>query len=107
MRKALNSLMVISLCFLFCGCGTSLRTQLRWENRVKKWLPIGTSIEEARRIMERHGFRCEIPRSDPDEMECDKSTAFHIPDQVVRVTLRFRNGKLAYPPHTEVATVMC
>src|SRR5438132_657829 len=41
---------------LCAGCMTSNPDRLH--KKVIAWVPVGTSAEEAKRMMERHGFRC-------------------------------------------------
>ena len=32
----------------------------KFTHRVQRWIPIGTSISDATKIMQRHGFRCDF-----------------------------------------------
>jgi hypothetical protein len=96
MRKALSLLMAVALCYLCSGCGTSQATKDKWTNRIDKWLPIGTSTADARRIMEDHGFR-QVSITD-DSMTFDKMTTFH----EINVILTFSRSKLSVHPTTSV-----
>src|SRR6266852_1666168 len=49
---------------LICG-GCMTTNEENFQNKVAAWVPVGTPIQEAKLIMERHGFRCEPPRHAP------------------------------------------
>jgi hypothetical protein len=72
----------LAVCLL-AGC-TSFKPD-KFDQQVRQWVPLGTSVAEARRTMEHHGFDCEVVRKDNpfnqdgyDSLECDKTEVmFH------------------------------
>ena len=78
--------------------GPSKRTIAKWQNRVNEWVPVGTSQEEASRIIERHGFDVVIRNT--AYLNYDKRTEGY----VISVSLQFRDGKLVFQPETIVSS---
>jgi hypothetical protein len=103
--------MKLSLSILLVAIGISLPTgcfsskQAKFESTVHEWVPLGTTVAEAKRIMERHGFECHlITTNNPfnslglDYLDCDaERVRFH--DWSARFI--FQDGKVsAYGPIT-------
>jgi hypothetical protein len=66
---------------LLAGC-TSFNPD-KFDQEVRKWVPLGTSLNDAKHTMELHGFDCEVVRKDNpfnhdgyDSLECDKTAVF-------------------------------
>lgn len=86
---------------LLTGCLSS--DPVRFESKVRDWIPLGTSTAEAQRIMQRHGFECHlITTNNPfnsigvDYLDCEK-TQVRLHDWYARLILQ--NGKVsAYGP---------
>jgi hypothetical protein len=80
--KRLGLCLALAACLL-AGC-TSFNPD-KFDQQVRHWVPLGTSVSEARRTMEHHGFDCEVVRKDNpfnqdgyDSLECDKTEVmFH------------------------------
>ena len=88
---------------LLTGCASS--DPARFESRVREWVPLGTAVTDAERIMERHGFDCHlITTNNPfnssgiEYLDCDKEQVrFH--DWSARFVVQ--DGKVsAYGPIT-------
>jgi hypothetical protein len=74
-------LMVSLVACLFAGC-TSFNAE-KFDQEVRRWVPLGTPLADARHTMEHHGFDCEVVRKDNpfnhdgyDSLECDKTAVF-------------------------------
>ena len=72
----------------FAGCllaGCTSFDQDNFDAQVRKWVPIGTPLKEARHTMEHHGFDCElIDKDNPlnheggEFLDCEKNAVwFH------------------------------
>jgi hypothetical protein len=83
---AKSKTLLISILFTACllaGC-TSFNPD-KFDTQVRRWVPVGTTLAQARHTMERHGFDCEVVRKDnpfnhegQDSLECDKTEVwFH------------------------------
>jgi hypothetical protein len=80
--RCLILMLSLTACLL-AGC-TSF-DQDKFDTQVKHWVPLGMPLADARRIMERHGFDCEVVRKDNpfnrdgyDSLQCDKTEVwFH------------------------------
>ena len=72
---------------------------------VLKYIPLGTSIERAKTVMEAHGFRCSSDNKDRRScLVCMASqNAGYMMAKVIRVTLDHAAGKIT---HVEVVTFM-
>ncbi len=86
---------------ILTGCLSS--DAVKFERKVRDWIPLGTPATEALRIMNRHGFECHpITANNPfnaiglDYLDCEKEQVrFH--DWYARFILR--DGKVsAYGP---------
>lgn len=99
MKKLIALLMIVSACCLFSGCmfvPTSQSTVHRWQNSVKKWVPVGTPGEEACRIMTLHGF--DIVTKSADSINCQKDTGFNY----IVVGFTLVDNKVSAPPLTYI-----
>ena len=76
---------------------------VKFESKVRDWVPLGTTAADAQRIMERHGFECHLLTTNHvfnsigvDYLDCDmQQVMFH--DWNAR--LIFHDGKVsAYGP---------
>ncbi len=80
--KTAGALLALAACLL-AGC-TSFDED-KFDQQVRHWVPVGTSLEEAKHTMEHHGFDCEVVHKDNpfnqdgyDSLECDKTEVwFH------------------------------
>ena len=77
--------------------------RVKFESKVREWVPLGTDAADAQRIMERHGFECHLITTNNvfnsrgvDYLDCEKEQVmFH--DWNARFI--FRDGKVsAYGP---------
>ena len=66
---------------LFAGCASI--DQDKFAEQVKGWVPLGTSVTQAKKIMEAKGFDCSIVKKDnpfnntgSDFLECEKEAQF-------------------------------
>src|SRR5260221_4985060 len=71
----------------------------RFHTNVTKWVPVGTSAEDATRIMERHGFQCSSPHEregampgDAPVAECSRTN--HIINRVWVVKFNFKDNRI-------------
>src|SRR5260221_12877096 len=71
----------------------------RFHTNVTKWVPVGTSAEDATRIMERHGFQCSSPHEregampgDSPIVECRRTN--HIMNRVWVVMLSVEKNRV-------------
>ena len=68
---------------MLTGCLSA--NPVKFENKVRAWIPLGTPAADALRIMERHGFECRlITKNNPfnsvgfDYLDCEKEQVrFH------------------------------
>jgi len=70
------------LLLAFAGClltGCTSFDSDKFSQQVQKWVPPGTPVKEAQRIMEKHGFECELigkdhplNRSGVECLDCEK-----------------------------------
>lgn len=56
----------------------------KFEDVVHEWVPVGTTLKEAKHIMGHHGFECTLVKKDNpfnadhvDCLDCEKSSSFH------------------------------
>ena len=63
---------------LLTGCAST--DDVKFDEQVRKWVPLGTSADEAKRIMESHGFECTLLKKDSpfnhhgtEAIECERS----------------------------------
>jgi hypothetical protein len=98
----------LSLILLVSVAGSILTACLstdpvKFESKVREWVPLGTDVADARRIMERHGFECHLITTNnvfnslgSDYLDCEmEQVMFH--DWNARFI--FRDGKVsAYGP---------
>jgi hypothetical protein len=71
----------------------------KFENQVHHWVPLGTPEKEARHVMTRHGFDCDLVKGDSrfsqsgfDYLDCSRTQVwFH--DWNVRIFLK--DGKVS------------
>jgi len=83
MRFPLLILLLPTVGWLMTGCASS--DPVRFESKVREWVPLGTPVPDAERIMERHGFECHrITANNPfnssgiEYLDCDKEQVrFH------------------------------
>ena|SRR6186713_545461 len=90
MLKRLNAMRFpLSICLvpmtglLLMGCLSA--DPAKFETQVRKWVPIGTSVADAQRIMEHHGFECRLITTNNlfnsggfDYLDCDQEQVrFH------------------------------
>jgi hypothetical protein len=83
-HKLWRSILLLPL--LVCGLtGCTSFNPDKFNEQVQHWVPVGTSLAQARKTMEHHGFDCEVVRKDNpfnhdgyDSLECDKTEVwFH------------------------------
>ena len=74
-------LLLLFSAILFAGCVSM--DQDKFAEQVKKWVPVGTSVTQAKKIMEAKGFDCSIVKKDnpfnntgSDFLECEKEAQF-------------------------------
>jgi hypothetical protein len=88
---------------ILTGCLSS--DPIKFESKVRDWIPLGTTAADARRIMESHGFECHLITTNNlfnsigfDYLDCEKEQVrFH--DWYARFI--FQDGKVsAYGPIT-------
>jgi len=82
----------------FIGSGCMTVDARRFDNRLASWVPIGTPAEDAKRIMTKHGFRCELarlPSGDPskDHFVCRRDNRFM--NRSWYVELPLKKGKVS------------
>jgi L-alanine-DL-glutamate epimerase-like enolase superfamily enzyme len=70
-------ILVLALAFLTACASTD---QDKFDQQVRKWVPLGTSATEAKRIMESHDFECTLLKKDSpfnhhgtEALECERS----------------------------------
>ena len=71
----------------------------KFETQVKKWVPVGTSLSEARRTMEKRGFDCEfigkdhpLNRDGTECLDCERAQVwFH----TWNAKIFFHDGKVS------------
>jgi hypothetical protein len=106
MKQTINLGIAIALIFL-CGCclifDNTTPIEKRWSARIQEWVPQGTSIDEVRRIMQKHGFKIADYSQNPtlsflinEEVECTKPTFFGCHE--ITVSFHFSNGKMIGTP---------
>ncbi len=97
MRFPLLILLVSTVTSLVTGCVSS--DPAKFESKVRKWVPLGTPVVDAARIMEHHGFDCHfITTNNPfnasgvEYLDCEREQVrFH--DWSARFVVR--DGKVA------------
>ena len=98
---SLSILLVPTVVALLTGCLSS--DPVKFESRVRDWIPLGTPTAEALRTMQRHGFECHlITTNNPfnaigsDYLDCAKERV-RLHDWYAQLILR--DGKVsAYGP---------
>lgn len=81
------------------GAGCTSTEPGKFEEQVHHWVPIGTPEKEARRVMTRRGFDCDLVKQDSpfnrygsDYLDCSRTQVwFH--DWTVRIFLK--DGKVS------------
>jgi hypothetical protein len=66
--------LVIILLFVVCGCAHQeplSGEQAKATSQVQRWVPVGTPVADAMRIMERHGFTCMVVDHGATYLDCD------------------------------------
>ncbi len=83
--------------YLCAGCMTGNPDRLH--KRVNTWTPLGTAAEDAKRIMEGHGFTCRAPHrleaampSDGPVLECRRTN--HVINRTWVVRLVLQNNRV-------------
>jgi hypothetical protein len=96
MKRPLILWVVIALCGFCQGCFFLPKSPVddKWEARVRQWLPVGTSKDEAVKIMTHHGFKCEFFLYDKDSLGCHKLLLSGDLD----VFIHFHDGKVDGTP---------
>ena len=75
LRRSISAL-VLAVCLL-AGCASP--NQDKFNVQVRKWVPLGMPVEDAKKVMEGKGFECAIEKVDNpfnpsgiERLECDK-----------------------------------
>src|ERR1700722_8949722 len=77
MKKLIAVFMIMVACCLVSGCifvPTSESTVKKWQSRVNKWLPVGTTTQEICQIMSKHGFTCFRTHGGDAGVACENDT---------------------------------
>lgn len=72
LSPAVKVLALILLCMV-SGCANHERLSVRQSDattQVRRWVPKGTPLADARRIMEHHGFSCSVVTNGPSRLDC-------------------------------------
>jgi hypothetical protein len=92
---------VLILLFAVGGCA---HRELLSENEVKatsqvqRWVPVGTSVADAQRIMEQHGFSCLPVTNGVSSLNCDYRSSGSIWNPVLvcgQASFPVRDGKVS------------
>ena len=94
---------VIALIFISIASGCAHREQLSGVqaeaiSQVQRWVPIGTPVGEAIRIMERHGFACMLTDHGATYLDCDYQSSGSISKSVLvcgRASFSVMDGKVS------------
>ena len=57
-------LLVLILAFGWFAVGCISSNPTKFDEEVRQWVPVGTSLADARHIMEHHGFECVLVKKD-------------------------------------------
>ncbi len=87
-------LLFATTCLCLCkGCASIESSQQKWSAQIAQWLPIGTTREDALRIMKQNGFECLNLNKD---VLCEKQLGFG--GKKVNVSFDIENNKIAHAP---------
>jgi len=81
MKREIGKLLGMALFGVCLGAGCISFNQQKFDKQVEKWVPVGTPVEQARKIMEGKGFDCTLVGTDspfnqtggPACLECDRT----------------------------------
>jgi hypothetical protein len=94
---------MLALVLLFAACGCAHR-ELLSENQVKaisqvqRWVPAGTPVADAQRIMEQHGFSCLPVTNRESSLDCDYRSTRSLWNPVLvcgHASFRLTDGKVS------------
>ena len=97
MKKSIYLLFATVFCCLSTGCASIESSQQKWSAQIAQWLPIGTTREDALRIMKQNGFECLNLNKD---VICEKQLGFG--GKKVNVSFDIENGQIRYAPIVHV-----
>jgi hypothetical protein len=97
MKANIYLFFTIAFCCLCSGCASTGSLEKSWYVSMAKAVPIGTTKEDAVKIMRNHGF---YSSAGALGVYGQKDTAFHI----INISFELTNNKISSPPDVNIGS---